>query len=425
MNDISLIIVGVLMFVFLIFIIIFSGLEYAYIASDKLTIELKRKQQTRRAQLLGSFFEFPERFWSGTVLGFYACLACFSFLTSMTTESLFKFFPAPLQELTYLKIVFDVFVISFILLFAIGFFAKRAFENNPEGKLITWSGFINFVSKLTSPFAKFCVVMSEFILKYLFNVRIGKKETIFERVNPNQFLRNSVQGHTNDNALNKELFEKALQLTTIKVRKCMIPRNEITALEINTLPKDLKKAFIQTKLSKIVIYEESIDNVLGYVHHIDMNRNPGTIKELLHPIPTVPETMNAIDLIHLFTKKRKSIAWVVDEFGGTAGFITMEDVLEEIFGDIRDEYDIDEFTEKQISDNEFVFSGRLKLDYLNTKYKLNFDSKHTETLSGYIIKNYTTLPKNKDRFIIDNYEFEVLLMSETKVETVKMKILYN
>jgi len=186
----------------------------------------------------------------------------------------------------------------------------------------------------------------------------------------------------------------------------------------------VKDKFIQTKLSKLVVFEKNIDNILGYVHQLDLFKNPVDIQSILLPIPTIPESMSATDLMTKFSKERKSIAWVVDEFGGTAGIVTMEDLLEEIFGDIRDEYDTEEFVEKQLATNEFIFSGRLELDYITEKYELDFpDSDETETLSGFIIQNRDEIPKQKETFTVGNYQFDILNVSDTRIETVKMKVL--
>jgi CBS domain containing-hemolysin-like protein len=173
------------------------------------------------------------------------------------------------------------------------------------------------------------------------------------------------------------------------------------------------------------VYEENIDSIQGYVHQLDMFKDPESLRTVLLPIPAIPESMNATDLINKFTRERKSIAWVIDEFGGTAGIVTMEDLLEEIFGDIYDEHDVkEEQIDKQVSPNEFIFSGRLELEYLVDKYRLEFrKNKDTETLSGYIISQHESIPRQKDRIIIDDYQFDILNVNETRIETVKMKIL--
>jgi CBS domain containing-hemolysin-like protein len=275
-----------------------------------------------------------------------------------------------------------------------------------------------------SPIARVFVSISEFILKYLFNVRIKENKQVFNRVDLELFVKQSMHGHENENSdVNQELFENALYLVNVKVRKCMVPRNEVEAVDITTSITDVRNKFINTKLSKIIVYDDSIDNIIGYIHQLDMNRRPAQIKDILHTITPVPEAMSAVDLMNRFTKERKSIAWVIDEFGGTAGIVTMEDVLEEIFGDINDEYDEEQFVEKQIAENEFIFSGRLELDYLNEKYDFNLPTDESETLSGYIITQYETIPKIKERIIIDKYEFDILLVTNTRIETVKMKML--
>jgi len=175
----------------------------------------------------------------------------------------------------------------------------------------------------------------------------------------------------------------------------------------------------------MVVYKDNIDTILGYIHQLDLFKNPGDLQSILLPIPAVPESMSATDLINKFTKERKSIAWVVDEFGGTAGIVTMEDVLEEIFGEIKDEYDVEEFVEKQIAEDEYIFSGRLEIDSLTQKYDLEFNDAETETetLSGFIIAHHETIPQQKERIIIDRYEFEILSVSDTRIEMVKLKVL--
>jgi CBS domain containing-hemolysin-like protein len=225
--------------------------------------------------------------------------------------------------------------------------------------------------------------------------------------------------------MNNEIFENVLSLSETRIRECLVPRKEIVSVNADTTIEELKTRFVETKLSKLIVYEGNVDNVLGYVHQLDMFKNPDSIRSILLPIPIIPDSMKATDLINKFTKERKSIAWVVDEFGGTAGIVTMEDLLEEIFGDIYDEYDVQEdFVDKQIGANEFLFSGRLELDYLAEKYKLTFrKTEETGTLSGYIINLHESIPRQRDRIIIDDYQFDILKVSETRIETVKLKVL--
>jgi CBS domain containing-hemolysin-like protein len=261
------------------------------------------------------------------------------------------------------------------------------------------------------------------MLKYLFNKKFIRDGETFTRFDLEQFLQQNGESSENNQDLNKELFEAALTLPTIKIRQCLVPRKEIVAVDINAGIEELKRKFIDTKLSKLVVYEKNIDNIIGYVHQLALFRHPTEIRPILMPIPAVPESMSATDLITRFSKERKSIAWVVDEFGGTSGIITLEDLLEEIFGEIRDEYDTEEFVEKQLAINEYILSGRLEIDYLNQKYGFDIPVNDSETLSGFIITTHEAIPRQKDRIVFGNYEFEVLNVSDTRIETVKMKIL--
>jgi CBS domain containing-hemolysin-like protein len=260
-------------------------------------------------------------------------------------------------------------------------------------------------------------------LQYVFSIRVretrdilagGTLETLFQQNNENDF---------EPQELNTNLFENALELPKVKIRQCLVPRKEIVGIEAKCSIEKVKEKFIETKLSKLVVYENNIDNIIGYVHQLDLFKNPENLHSVLLPIPAIPESMSATDLISKFTKERKSIAWVVDEFGGTAGIVTMEDVLEEIFGEIHDEYDSEEFVEKRLSENEYIFSGRLELDYISEKYGLEFPGNESETLSGYIINHHETIPQQKERIIIDDYEFDILNVSDTRIEMVKLKVL--
>jgi len=222
--------------------------------------------------------------------------------------------------------------------------------------------------------------------------------------------------------LNTDLFENALSLPDIKIRECLVPRTEIIGVDINTSIEAVSKIFIETKLSKLIVYEESLDVIVGYIHQLDLFKKPSSISSILHSIPLVTESMNAADLINLFSKKRKSIAWVVDEFGGTAGIVTMEDVLEEIFGEIEDEYDEQELIEKKISETEFIFSGRLELDYLYEKYGIDFSADSSETLSGYLIHHHESIPKIRTIIHLPHFDAEILAVSDTRIEKAKIKI---
>ncbi|MBN8669637.1 MAG: hemolysin family protein [Flavipsychrobacter sp.] len=401
----------------------FAGTEIAFISANKLNIELRKKQGTISGKILARFMENPSEFIGTSLVGVNVLLVIYGLLMTQLTEPILSQLPSPFNS-EYFQLLLDTLIATVIILFFAEFLPKAIFRAKADQVLAIFSIPMLLMYYLLFPIAKVFVAISEFILKHLFNVRIKEDQQVFNRVDLEVFVKQSLHGHeTDNNEVNTELFENALYLVNVKIRKCMVPRNEVEAIEVNTPIADVRKKFIDTKLSKIIIYENAIDNIVGYVHHLDLNRKPAKIKDILHSISAVPETMSAVDLMNRFTKERKSIAWVIDEFGGTAGIVTMEDVLEEIFGDINDEYDEQEHVEKQIAENEYIFSGRLELDYLNEKYGFDFPTDESETLSGYIIANHETIPKLKDRIIIDRNEFDILLANDTRIQTVKMKIL--
>lgn len=400
----------------------FAGTEIAFISANKLNIELRKKQGSMAGRILARFMEKPSEFIGTSLIGINIVLVIYGFLMTTLTESFLQGLPWPFN-LPYVRLIIDTLFATLILLVFAEFLPKAIFRAKAEQVLVIFALPMKLMYTLLYPLAKVFVSISEFILKYLFNVRIRENQPVFSRVDLELFVKQSLHGHENDSSdINTELFENALDLVNVKIRKCMVPRNEVEAIEINTPIQETRDKFIKTKLSKIVVYEGNIDTIVGYLHHIDLYRKPQSIKDILHSISPVPEAMSAVDLMNQFTRERKSIAWVIDEFGGTAGIVTMEDVLEEIFGDINDEYDVEEYVEKQISENEFIFSGRLEIDYLNEKYDFIFPTDESETLSGYIIANHATIPKIKERIIIDRYEFDILLVSDTRIETVKMKV---
>jgi len=277
----------------------------------------------------------------------------------------------------------------------------------------------DFFYKMFQPIATALIDCSEWILKYIINIRFDKNKEPFLRSDLKHLFQPREDEERQER--NTQLMENAQELPKVKIRQCLVPRKEIIGVDIRSTMDEVKKKFVETKLSKLVVFENNIDHIKGYIHQLDLFKDPEHIGFVLLPIPAVPESMSATDLIGKFTRERKTIAWVVDEFGGTAGIITMEDVLEELFGEIQDEYDIEEFVEKQLAENEYIFSGRLELDYLEKKYDFDFGDEESETLSGYIINYHETIPGQKERIIIDDYEYEIMNVSDTRIEMVKMK----
>lgn len=401
----------------------FSGLEAAFGTLNRFSIELKKKQGHTSGRILGNFIEQQSRFIGSVLVGLTLTLVIYVLLSSRFFTPLWQKLPQPIQN-PWFKLVTEVFITAAIVLL-VQFIFRAYFKAKSTSILSFFARIFSFIYRILSPIAMFFVGVSEWILKYLFDVRMNDKKEAFNRVDLEYFIQQSRENNEEDQDINTELFENALSLPGVKVRECLIPRKEIIGVDAGTSIDEVKQKFIETQLSKLIVYEGNIDTILGYVHQLDLFRKPADLKSVLLPIPAVPESMGVTDLINQFTKERKSIAWVVDEFGGTSGIVTMEDLLEEIFGEIQDEYDIEEFVEKQLAESEFIFSGRLELDYLSEKYNLEFkDDTDAETLSGYIVEHHETIPKAKERIIVDDYEFDILSVSETRIETVKMKILH-
>ncbi len=406
----------------------FQGIEVAFVSANKISIELKKKQGLRSGRILSEFLESPAKFIGTTLIGLNIVLVFFTLLVPAYLDSMwdllkrYAFVDEVAPYFKYIRLVFDTVMAGLIFLL-VKFSFRAIFRVKNDTLLAFFAPLINFFYGLLYPVASFFVAIAEWILKYLFNVRFNDEKEVFSRVDLEQFIQQTRE-HSEDNPeLNTELFEAALSLPNVKIRQCLMPRKEVEAVSIDTPIDLLKRKFIDTKLSKLVVYDKNIDNIQGYVHQLALFAKPKEIRSILLPIPAVPESMSAIDLINKFTKDRKSIAWVVDEFGGTSGIITMEDLLEEIFGEIRDEYDVEEFVEKHIADKEYIFSGRLELDYINQKYGVKLPDSDSETLSGFIINQHETIPKERDKIIIGDFEFEILHVSETRIETVKMRIL--
>jgi magnesium and cobalt exporter, CNNM family len=405
----------------------FAGIEVAFMRANRLAIELKKKQGLSSGLILAGFMENPGSFLGTSLAGFTIFLVIFSLLVGETFlpiwDKLLLVIRWPGSYVNALRLFVETLIASgFILLFG-EFIPKALFRAKSDSLLSFFSPVMEFFTRLISPLMSFFVGIAQWILKYVFNVRIDERKATFSGTDLDKFLQQT--GDTQEDAkdLNKSLFEAALALPKVKVRECLVPRKEVEGIDINLSMEDVRNRFVDTRLSKLVVYEGNLDHVTGYIHQLDLFKGPATIKSILHSIPAVPESMSATDLINKFSRERKSIAWVVDEFGGTAGIVTMEDLLEEIFGEIRDEYDTEEFEERKLSNDEYILSGRLELDYLNRKYGFDLPENESETLSGFIINQYETIPHLKDRIIIGDYEFEILNVSDTRIEMVRLKAL--
>lgn len=395
----------------------FAGIEMAYFSANRLSLELKKKKGSSSSEIVSAFIDSPAKFLGSTLIAYSILLVILGLQISKVMGALWRYLDIGSDTV---HIVVEIILATFIILIFAEFIPRAYFRAKSNSLLGSMARITDFFYQLFSPLATAFIDLAEWILKIGFNVRMDKtNKTPINRSD----LKNLFQ-HVEDEERqerNTELMENAQELPKVKIRQCLVPRKEIIGIESNATIEELKQKFIETKLSKLVVYEGNIDHIIGYVHQLGLFRNPPTIQATLLPIPAVPESMSASDLISKFTRERKSIAWVVDEFGGTAGIITMEDVLEELFGEIQDEYDTEEFEEKQLGENEFLFSGRLELDYLEKKYGFEFGLEDAETLSGYIINYHETIPRQKERIIIDDYEFEIQAVSDTRIEMVRMR----
>ncbi len=403
----------------LLLVAFFTGVEMAFINSSRIHIELRKKQGSKQAAIISGYHDKPHILFGITIVGINLGIVLYGiFFIDWMRTTLWN--PFQIQN-PYFKLAFDTVFSSAILLLAGLFLPRALYKAKPDRFIVSMAIVIRFFESIFYPVIQAITGMADFILKYLFNVPLKKTENDLEGIDLETFILQSKEQEENNDVLHADLFENALALPTIKVRQCLVPRTEIEGIPITATIEQARNFFIETKLSKGIVYKENIDDIQGYIHQLDLFKKPESIATILHTVPVIPETMNATDLLNIFSKDRKSIAWVVDEFGGTAGIVTMEDVLEEVFGDIKDEYDTEDLQEKQLAENEYIFSGRLELDYLNDKYGIGFEKKDAETLSGFIIEENKAIPEAKKRIILDKYEFDILSVSDTRIESVRVK----
>jgi CBS domain containing-hemolysin-like protein len=396
----------------------FSGYEIGFVSANRLSLELKKKQGSRSGKIIAGFLEAPTQFIGTCLIGVNISLVVFGIL-----------FEELLQTQIWSKLglsdgailVGNTLVSTLVILFIGELVPKAIFKARAASMINTFAPFAQFFHILFKPLTVILVNTAQWVLSNVLQVKMVNKKEAFTKVDLAHFIQQT-NTQQEQQELNTDLFENALSLPDIKVRKCLVPRTEIVGVELQTSLEEVKAVFIETKLSKLIVYKETLDNIVGYIHQLDLFKKPKDIKAILHPTLLVTESMNAADLINLFSKKRKSIAWVVDEFGGTAGIVTMEDVLEEIFGEINDEYDEQEFVEKKIADNEYIFSGRLELDYLYEKYGIDFAVDNAETLSGYLIHKHEAIPKVREVIHLSHFDAEILQVSDTRIEKVKLRI---
>lgn len=408
-----------LLLIALLFSALFSGVEIAYVSANKLRVELKKQQGGRRGQLITRFYSQPARFLGAMLVGNNIVLVIFTMLlASLLTPIL-----SPIvQGEILLSLLITVIGTLIVLVFG-EFLPKVLFRNYAEKAIYGLAFPIHFLNVLLALPATMMTGLSHLILRIFIKAKPLEEDTAFSRLELESYIRDS-QTYS-ETRIDTDLFGKALHLKRVRVKDCMVPRTEIEAIEVTESLDDLKNLFIETRLSRLLVVDGDIDNVLGYVHHQQMLTSIGPIQKMIFQIPFVPESMKVQDLLNLLIKENTSIACVVDEYGGTAGIITMEDILEEIFGEIEDEHDEEDYVEEEISHDEYLFSGRLEIDYLNEKYpNLHFPKGEYHTLSGYLIMTTTSIPEEGDELILDDYKYILEVVSDKKIETVRV-IRYN
>lgn len=400
----------------------FSGLEIAFITSNKLRIELESKQGNISAKVLSYFNRFPSRYLGTMLLGNNIALVIFSIYMDEKLEPAFHFFISS----KIIIVICSTIISTLIILITAEYLPKNLFRINPNKSLTLFWFPLTLVFGILYPFVLFTTGISEFILSKIFRVKLEKENTAFTMIDLDNYLREGTSAHEHRKEVDHEIqiFQNALDFSSVKARECMIPRTEIIGLDADNSIDLLKQKFVQTRLSKILIYSGTIDNIIGYVYSKELFKKPKDIRSILLPVSVVPETMPASELLTVFIQQRKSIAVVVDEFGGTSGMLTMEDVMEEIFGEIEDEHDKEEMIEKQISDIEFIFSARLETDYINDKYNLKLPIlDNFETIGGLIMHYHESIPKENDVITIDNFVFTIITATRTRIDQVNLKLL--
>ncbi|RLD61423.1 MAG: hemolysin [Bacteroidetes bacterium] len=406
----------------LIFSALFSGLEIAFASSNKLKIELDKNKGLFSAKVLAAFVKDPSRLLGTLLLGNNVSLVIYGF-------SMAKILEAPIKNLfgsytsEFAVLTTQTIVSTIIILITAEFIPKILFRINPNRILTFFAIPIKLFYWLLYPFIYSMIASSEFILRKVFRLKFSTQGYSFSSVDLDNYLKefSPVNEDKNDASQEIQMFQNAIDFRSVKLRECMIPRTEIAALEEIDSIDEIKTLFIESGFSKILIYKDSIDNIIGFVHSSDLFKQPKSITSITRSIPIVHETMLANDVLTMFIKEHKSIALVIDEFGGTSGMVTMEDIIEEIFGEIEDEFDMEDNMEKLINDKEYLFSARLEIDYINEKYKLKLpEGDDYETLGGLIINIHESIPNVNDHIHQSPFLFIITAATQTHIEQVHL-----
>ena len=401
----------------------FSGMEIAFVAANKLKVEVDKQSGGFSARLLSRFIRSESSFISTMLVGNNIALVIYGIAFAALLEPLFhSIMPQPVKG-EFSVFVMQTFISSLILLIFAEFLPKTLFRINPNKFLNVFALPVTLIYYLLYPIIAITMALSNFIMKHVLGADVSSTQKVFDTIDMDNFLKEFGEQNEENNERRREIqmFRNAIEFPEVKLRECLVPRTEVVAVSQNESIHAIRNIFSQTGLSKVLVYQNSIDDIVGYVHAFDFFSAPQNVRDIIRPVLLVPETMHANKLLKSLIQQRKSIAVVLDEFGGTAGIITIEDIMEEIFGEIDDEYDVEDLVEKQTGANEYIFSARLEIDYLNEKFKLNLpESEEFETLGGLILNHMESIPEKGEELTIGNNTFKILQVSEKRLELIKL-----
>jgi putative hemolysin len=416
------VIILISIFITLVFSAFFSGMEIAFISANRLKIALDDKQGGVKAKILAYFAKKPASFIGAMLLGNNVAIVSYSIFMAMAIEQPLT---DMLGELWLVLLIQTIFTTILVLIFA-EFLPKAIFRINPNRALSMLAFPLVLIYGILWLPTFLIIGLAELILKIFVRDKGDSSQIVFEKVDLDNYLEEYTADLEDSEVLDHEvkIFHNALNFADVIARDCMVPRNEIIAFEIEEDLIELRAKFIQTGLSKILIYRETVDNIIGYIHSYELFKSPETIKSILLPVSIIPETINANKILEELISKNRSIALVVDEYGGTAGMVTMEDVIEEIFGEIQDEHDLSDVSNRKINETEFELNGRAEIDFLNEEFRLNLPlSEGYETLGGFIISEIQNIPKQGEVIRIGNFVITIKEVSNTKIEMVRVLLI--
>ena len=405
----------------LLFSAFFSGVEIAFISANKLQLELDKNTGKFPSKIISYFTKNESDFITTMLVGNNIALVVYGVVaTQILTELFSDYFNSAL-----ILLLVQTFITTMIVLITAEFLPKAIFRIFPNQILKVFSLPIWLFFVMFRPLALLMLNLANLILKYVLNQKISNDKQVFGKTDLDDFLSNvkSAEG-VEDTRVEVEMLQNALDLTDKKVRECMVPRTDIIAMDVLSTIDDVKEKFIDTKLSKLLIYKGTIDRVIGYVHSSDLFKNPKNVKSVLLPISFVPESMLAMDMLNQFIENNKGVALVVDEFGGTSGMITIEDVTEEIVGEIVDEHDIEELTDEKLSENSYRLLAKIDVEMVNKKYNLELpESDEYETIAGLLLHHFEEIPTINDVIVLEEYQFTIIKVNETTIQEVQLEFI--